>query len=173
MGHFRCAEPQVAPQAARSPWGAGPMRRQCGPRSQGAGVAKVSRLVTIVGAVCSAVRPNVLCTGMLVRLAFGQPVQLGHCCLVRLCAHVEKSTHACSVPRFAVVRRSESVAGVRFRLVFLRDCSSHIRGWARAELGPSFEPYHVSGCFEQAMSHTNRLVVFVFSQSCRFLLSYF
>ena len=66
-------------------------------------------------AVCSAVLPNVLCTAMIIRLAFGQPVQFGHHCLVRPCAHVERSIHACSVPRFAVVTRSESVASVRFR----------------------------------------------------------
>ena len=52
---------------------------------------------------------------MLVCLAFEQPVQFGYRCLVRPCAHVERSTHACSVPRFEVVTRSESVASVRFR----------------------------------------------------------
>ena len=70
-------------------------------------------------AVCSAVRPDVLrpCLSneMLVCLAFEQPVQFGYRCLVRPCAHVERSTHACSVPRFEVVTRSESVASVRFR----------------------------------------------------------
>ena len=34
-----------------------------------------------------------------------------------------------------------------------------------AELGFTFEPYHVSGCFEHAKTHRNGMVVVVFSQS--------
>ena len=126
------------------------------------GVAKVSRAPGHNSwAVCSAegcAAERAVNWDACRRLAFGQPVQLGHCCLVRLCAHVERvSTYACSVPRFAVVRRSESVVGVRFR-----SCSCEtaarifaIRGWARAELGSTFEPCHVSGCFEHAKTHRN------------------
>jgi hypothetical protein len=118
--HFRYAEPQVAPQATRSPWGAGPMRKQCGPRSQ---VSRRCR--TPPGhnrwAVCSAVRPNVLRPCCPLRCLFAS--HLSNLCSLatvvwsvrRPCAHVERSTHACSVPRFEVATRSESVASVRFR----------------------------------------------------------
>ena len=41
----------------------------------------------------------------------------------------------------------------------------NIRRWVRAELGFTFEPCHVSGCFEHAKTHRNRMVVVVFSQS--------
>ena len=41
----------------------------------------------------------------------------------------------------------------------------NIRRWVRAELGFTFEPCHVSGCFEHAKTHSNRMVVVVFSQS--------
>ena len=42
-------------------------------------------------------------------------------------------------------------------LVFLRPqlvSRMYIRGWARAELGSTFEPCHVAGCFEHAKTLT-------------------
>jgi hypothetical protein len=74
------------------------------------------------------------------------------------CAHAEIRTHACSVPRFAVVTRSRSERASRaFNSAcvrFLRpQLVSYVQGWARAELGSTFEPCHVSGYSEHAKTH--------------------
>ena len=136
FSQYYSAEPQVAPQEARSPRGAGPMREKCGPHSQGSRRcrARSQQLGSLLG--CAAERATAL--GCF-RLAFGQPVQFGHRCLVCPCAHAERSTHACSVPRFAVVTRSESVTSVRFRSCSCVRCAeSHDRCTCRTrvDFGP-------------------------------------
>ena len=163
---FCSAEPQVAPQAALSPFGE-PVRyvRSADAQPEVSRRSRARSQTHNSRALCSAVWPNVQCTGMLFRLAFGQSVHFCHRSLVCSCTHAEIRTHACSVPRLVVVSRSESVASVRFRLCSMRLGSSYVRGWARAELGSTFEPCHVSGCLEHAKTHRNRLVVVVFSQS--------
>ena len=80
-------------------------------------------------------------------------------------AHTQRYAHMHAVCRGLWLSRGARASRACDSACVLCDCSSYVRGWARAELGPSFEPCHVFGCFEQAMSHTNRLVVFVFSQS--------
>ena len=57
------------------------------------------------------------------------------------CAHAEIRTHACSVPRFAVVTRSESVGERAIPLVlFAVRCAERVMTVARAEAELMLDP---------------------------------
>ena len=80
-------------------------------------------------------------------------------------AHTQRYAHMHAVCRGLWLSRGARASRACDSACVLCDCSSYVRGWARAELGSTFEPCHVSGCLEHAKTHRNRLVVVVFSQS--------